>query len=984
MDQLTSSKKQSKNAPVDRLLKGLTSSQERAVTHTGGPLLIVAGAGTGKTSVITRRIAWLIATKRAKPEEILALTFSEKAATEMEERVDILVPYGYLDITIRTFHAFGDSVLREYAHLVGLSPYFNVYSQSEQAVFLKDRLFEFPLKHLRPLNDPGRYVSALLTLFSRAKDEMVSESEFIAEAKRALQELHPGSDEAKRIEAERLLEMARTYADYRSALKSADAVDFGDQVYLAIRLLEDNPALRKSLQELYRYVLVDEFQDTNFAQYRLLELLAPKTAEATVVADDDQSIYKWRGAALSNVVKFLESYDSVETIVLTDNFRCTQPILDRAYQLIRYNNPDRLEVKQGIDKRLKARASDSQEEVHFHLFDTGEAESNWVAQQIRSWIQGSECRAKDVAILVRSNREADPFIRALNLAGVPWQFSGASGLFSRPEAKMLLSCLRVLTDSSDAMSWYHVASSEMYAVPMPDLVELMAAIRKSHRQFEALVDRMDEELPGENPYSEQGCSQLKSLVADVRRLREISRRMSAGQVLYQWLHDQGFLELLAKEENEQDAERLSVVARFFEQLRQVEKIGGSQLPEVMAHADLFEAIGQEAPAEDDVWSDRVQVLTVHKSKGLEFPRVFMVGLIQDRFPSRRRRDVLELPEALVKDILPEGDYHMQEERRLFYVGMTRAKQSLHLTAAYNYGGKTTRKVSQFVLEALDLSTPNPPARVATAKELIERSQYQAPLTAGKIQPDTKLRLRLDPHGADDYLTCPLKYRFSHVLKIPVLRHHLVGYGSAMHKVIEKYYVGQMRGEPPTLEQLLGIFDDHWSADGYLSLEHEEKRREQGRRTLTRFYERQTEFPENPDLIEAPFKFALTEGILVAGRWDRVDVTDEGAVIIDYKTSEVTDSKAADRKARSSSQLQVYALAWQELKGKIPARGELRFIETDFVGQTRFTEKTLEQTRKRLLQAAEGIRSQNFEATPNEFDCRWCAYQAICPKSALRK
>ncbi len=990
MTPITPSTKSKKDSATERLLEGLTAKQHQAVVHDQGPLLILAGAGTGKTTVITRRIAWLLATEKAKPEEILALTFSEKAASEMEERVDLLVPYGYLDITIRTFHAFGDAIIREYAHLLGLSPYFNVYSQSEQELFLKEFLFNLPLKHLRPLNDPGRYLGALLTLFGRAKDELVSEDEFLSFAKNQKELLDADADIADQVAAERFSEMAQTYREYHRLMRKADAVDFGDQVFLAIKLLEENETLRKTLQKRYRYILVDEFQDTNYGQYRLLELLAPKDSNVTVVADDDQSIYKWRGAALSNVLKYLESYHQVEMVVLTENFRCTQPILDRAYKLIRFNDPDRLEVKQGIDKRLTAEASDSTEDVHFHIFDTVGAEADWVANTIRELIEKEVCHPKDIAVLVRSNREADPFIRALNLSGVPWQFSGASGLFAREEAKMLLSCLKVLADSEDALSWYHVAASDLYTVPMADLIKVLAVVRKTHVAFREVVsqakraDMVEESDEQGLVLSVEGSKLLDTLIQDVDALQESARRMSCGQILYQWLADRGFLEVLAKEESTDDIERLSIVARFFDQLRRVEQLAGSKLVEVIEHIPLFEALGQDAPKDDDIWADRVQVLTLHKSKGLEFPVVFMVGLVQNRFPSIRRRDVLELPQELIKDEMPEGDYHLQEERRLFYVGMTRAKKTLHMTSAYNYGGKTTRKVSQFVMEALNLSTPSPPARVASAKELINRSAYKDPLPTQLLPPKPVKLVRLDPHGLDDYMTCPLKYRYSHILRIPVMRHHVVGYGSAIHKAIEIYYVQQLKKAPLSEEEFLALFEREWSSDGYISREHEALRKEQGLKTLKRFYAEQQKFPEDPTLIEAPFKFVLDDKVLVAGRWDRIDCTDAGAVIVDYKTSDVKEEKAAHRKAKDSTQLQVYSLAWQMLKQELPIRAELRFVETGLVGVASFEEKHLTTTRKRLLQAAEGIKAQHFDATPNEFDCRWCAYQAICPKSALRK
>jgi len=943
--------------------------------------LIVAGAGTGKTTVITRRIAWLIATKRALPSEILALTFSEKAAAEMEERVDVLVPYGYLDVCINTFHAFGDRLLRDHAVKVGLSSQFRVLSQAEQRLFLRRHVFDLPMEQLRPLTDPIRYVEALATVIARAKDEAVSPEEFLAYAQGLQRQATADTaEEPQRAHAQRVLEVARSYAAYERLLREADAVDFGDQLRLALALLERHPEVLSAARRRLRYILVDEFQDTNVAQFRLLQLLAPPTSNVTVVADDDQSIYKWRGAALSNVVKFLEQYGSARTVVLTENFRSSQRILDCAYRLIRFNDPDRLEARQGIDKRLVARAGRAEVVPELHAFDTASSEADWVAGTIRQAIESGTRRPSDFAILVRSNREAELFLRALNLAGVPWQFSGASGLFTREEVKMLLSCLKTLADPDDSLSWYHVASSPLYDCPMGDLAAVLAQANRSKRSVRAVLEALGPAVPASHEagvtLSEEGKRRLGELVEDVTRLLELSRTQSTGQLLYRWLSDRGLLARLGRAERLEDALQLQTIARFFSHLYRVEELLGSRLPELVQHLELFRAMGNEPYEEEDAWADRVHVLTIHKAKGLEFPVVFLVGLIQGRFPTPQRRDPLELPDELVNDLLPSGDAHLQEERRLFYVGMTRAKETLHLTAAYDYGGKTLRKISQFVLEALGLTNPSPPAAVAGAPQLLDRSRAKAPLPL--CAPPTSPRaLRLDPHGVDDYLTCPLKYRYSHVLRIPVMRHHLVVYGAALHKAVEQFFKRRLQGASMTEEELLAVFERAWTSEGFLSRAHEELRVAQGRETLRRFYARQQSAPESPTLIEERFSFPLDD-VVVVGRWDRVDQHGEDVVIIDYKSSEVREQDAANRRTRESLQLLFYALAWRTLHGRLPSRVELRFLETGVTGQAHFSEEDLERARRLLRTAAQGIRANDFPAKPQEHACRWCAFQSICP------
>ena len=450
------------------LLADLTPRQRKAVTHGNGPLLIVAGAGTGKTTVITRRIAWLIAEKRAKPSEILALTFTDRAALEMTERIDRLVPYGYTDTVISTFHAFGDRLLRDHALEAGLSDRSTVMSRAEQVIFLREHLFELPLDKYRPLGDPTRFLHALVTLISRARDEDVDPAEYLVAA-RELSERAAAAPEDAALgeEAAQQAELAGLYAAYESLMRANDRFDFGDQVSLVLRLLREHPAVLAEERQRYRYILVDEFQDTNYAQFELVKLLAGSaTANVTVVGDDDQSIYRFRGAALSNILGFRAAFPRSASVVLNDNFRSRQPILDAAYRLIRHNDPDRLEAREGLDKRLIARSrfdrpTGDGEPIELLPFDTGSDEADALAERIGGSLRSGRSPG-DHAILVRTNRDADPILRALNMARIPWRFSGTAGLYHQPEVRLLVSFLRAVNDPDDSISCYDLATSEIF------------------------------------------------------------------------------------------------------------------------------------------------------------------------------------------------------------------------------------------------------------------------------------------------------------------------------------------------------------------------------------------------------------------------------------------------------------------------------------------------------------------------------------------
>jgi DNA helicase-2/ATP-dependent DNA helicase PcrA len=966
---------------VERILEGLDAPQRAAVTHEAGPLLIIAGAGTGKTTVITRRIAHLIAARRARPSEILALTFTDKAAAEMEERVDTLVPYGYADVQISTFHAFGDRLIKENALELGLTPDFRVLTRAEQVIFLRDHLFEFPLRHYRPLGDPTRHLQAILSLISRLKDEDVGPDEYLAHAEALLA---GAIDDDARLQAEQHLELARTYAQYQTLMARLGQVDFGDQIVEALRLFRTRPHVLRRYQERFKYVLVDEFQDTNYAQFELVKLLAARNRNVAVVGDDDQAIFRFRGASMSNILAFDRTYPDARKVVLQENRRSPQAILDAAYRLIQHNNPDRLEVAQQIDKRLIAKGPDGGERLGKapeHLaFDTLSSESDHVAGMIAEAHEAGR-PLKDFAILVRANHDADAFLRALNMRGLPWTFSGNAGLYGRPEVRLLIAFLRAVALPDESVSLHYLASSDVYQVPIVDLTKCATS---AHRRNRTLFDVL-REPPADLELSDEGRAAVRRLVADLHRYLELAREMPTGELLYQFLVDSGLMTRYAKAPAELEQE-VRNVSKFFNRVRDAAHVlKYDTVSEFVRHLDALMDAGDDPPVvEADTDTPAVHVLTVHKAKGLEWPVVFLVNCVQNKFPSTRRSEPVEMPATLIKDALPTGDFHAQEERRLFYVGMTRARDLLYFTSAEDMGGTRRWKVSQFVLEALDL--PKEAARPPRARAIEELLRHAPPpdehVGAFEVLPPDA-DLAVSHHQVDDYRTCPLKYQYVHLLRIPLRQHHAIVYGSALHTAVEFYLRRRAVGNFTSLEDFLRAFEDAWRNEGFLTREHEEQRKQAGIAALTRFYHEEEASGSKPASVEQEFVFALGP-TRVRGRFDRIDEAPEGTVIVDYKSSDVTDQKAADRRARQSLQLKMYALAHRHATGQLPARVELRFLESGLAGRHAPTEADLADAERAILEAAAGIRARRFGATPGYQTCRYCAYNQICPSTATRE
>ncbi|MEK9146944.1 MAG: UvrD-helicase domain-containing protein [Patescibacteria group bacterium] len=986
------------------ILKDLNSEQREAVTTTEGPLLIIAGAGTGKTAVIARRIAYIIEKKLAKPAEILALTFTDKAAAEMEERVDILVPYGFIDTWISTFHAFGDRILRDNALEIGLPPDFKVLSRPQQVLFFQQNLFRIELDYWRPLSNPTKFIGAILTFFSRLKDENLGPTEFSLYAKRLSSRAR---DKESKIEAKKYQELATAYESYEKFKTEAGFLDFGDQVVKTIELFQKRPKILKDYQQKFKYILVDEYQDTNYAQNELANILAAKHHNLCVCGDDDQSIYRFRGAAISNILEFKKNYPKAKQVVLTQNFRSTQAILDSAYRLIRHNDPDRLEVKNNIVKKLKS--SGGQGLPPQELFaDTISEEADLVSAEIeklmskrvsRSSLSVKHYSYRDFAILVRANSQADHFLRALNMKGIPHKFVGSSGLYQQEEISVLISFLIAISNFEDSLNLYNLMTSDIYEMPPTDAIKLTSFAKRKNRPLYYVLKNLDslENSRNTNGYndleiSEESKAIVAKLLLDLEEAIKLSRRENAGRVLYDFLKRTDYLSKLARIEGIEGQIKIQNIAKFFDKIKEFESL--ARVETTVQFVDYLEAVrgagDDPATVEFDPDLDAVNVMTVHGAKGLEFPIVFLVNLVSDRFPTRQRGDAIEVPVDLIKETLPTGDWHQEEERRLFYVGATRAKDLLYFSWSRDVGGARIKKISPFVLEALDKAKSDAERIILSPIEKIEKFAPTPPRTSQTLLFDVDV-LKLTQGSIDDYITCAYKYRYIHILKIPIMRHHAIVYGAALHTAVAEFLRAKKSGHTMKLPQLLEVFENAWDSEGFLTVEHEEKRKARGKLALETFWKRELKTKDVPSLIEAGFKFSTKE-VTVTGRYDRVDVKPGSKVtIIDYKSSENVDQEKANAQAKESIQLAIYALAYFKNYRILPEKIGLSFLETGIVGFYSPTQKNLEKTEELILETADKIRrdmlANNFVANPKYFGrepaCNYCAYNSICPFSLAK-
>ena len=745
---------------------------------------------------------------------------------------------------------------------------------------------------------------------------------------------------------------------------------------------------------------MDEFQDTNWAQNELVKLLSAHKKNICVVADDDQSIYRFRGAAISNVLEFKKTYPKAKVVSLIENYRSTQPLLDNSYKLIKHNNPDRLEVKEKISKKLIA-ARKVKGRGPVELFaDTASEEADLVAAEIETLTRGKKSTGKyhfrNIAILVRANAQADPFLRALNMKGIPHKFVGSSGLYNQPEVKLLISYLSSITNFDDSLNLYNLSSSEIYKLPIEDAIVSMDFAKKRSKTLRSVFEKISEGK-GDVEVSEEGKAIIKKIIDDLKTAAELSKKENVGRVLYEFLKGTGYLARLEREGSVESEIKIQNISRFFDKIKEfVDLVQNESSRAFIDYLETMRNVGDDqSTVQFDPDLDAVNVMTVHSAKGLEFPVVFLVNLVADKFPSRQRGDPIPLPDGLIKETLPVGDFHMQEERRLFYVGMTRAMDRLYFSWARDMGGKRIKKVSPYILESLDKTESTAKLAKLSAMEKIKHFAPTAAKNYKLPQSDQKI-IRLTQGSIDDYETCAYKYRYAHVLRLPILRHHAAVYGFALHAAVAEFYRAKISKRKVSLKQLLTVLENTWVTEGFLSAEHEEKRLDQAKKVLKSFYEREKNTKAIPTFIEKNFRFTVRPtnddtGVLVTGRFDRVDVDREKVRIIDFKSSENRSREQLEKDAKSSVQLRIYALGYYKSYGVVPEFVGIYDLETGLVGGYEPTEETMKKTEGEVVDVAKNIRSDlkadSFKANPKYFGrlpaCNYCAYKSICPFSLAR-
>jgi len=953
--------------------KVLNKKQKKAVQFGKGPLLIIAGAGTGKTTVITERIKYLISSKKVKPSHILALTFTEKSALEMEERVDKIVPFGYTQMFVSTFHSFCDYILKDEALHIGLNSHFILMTQAESLIFLRERLFDLNLDYFRPTGNPEKFLEGMLRHFDRLRDEDISPDQYLSWA-----ESQASKTKAETEEQKKNIELARAFKKYQQFKFKEGVMDFSDLITQTLGLFRKRKNILKKYRKKFQYLLVDEYQDTNISQNKLVSLLAGEKGNLTCVADDDQSIYRFRGSSVSNVLQFKKDYPQAQIITLTKNYRSTQEILNRAYDLIQHNNPDRLEVKEKINKKLVSARKLKGDKIKFIFADRAENEAEEVVKKIIQLVKDkkNKYKWKDCAVLVRANNHAHGFVQAFLRNGVPFQFLGPGRLFKQEEIKDLIAYLKVLYNFENNVAFFRVLSMSLFEISGRDIAVIRNLAKKENISMFEAAERVEE-----LNISSKGSKKIKNIVEMVHRHLDLINKETAGQILYYFLEDTKLLQKMADFKTEKEEQQANNIAKFFDKLKCYEvDHQEAGVEKVVSWINLKLEMGESPLASDTDWREenKVNILTVHSAKGLEFPIVFLVNLVNARFPTRRRGEQIPIPEDLIKEILPEGDFHLQEERRLFYVGMTRAKDRLFFSSAKYYGeGKRMKKISPFVYQALgdqlQKQTLKPSENQLSIFEFSSPSVTPQPSTIFRQPPITYLSYS----QVGTFKRCPLQYKYKYILKIPTPLSSSASFGISIHQALKDFYDLLKERKKADKKKLLKILDDCWIKEGYSSSKHQQKMYRKAQQFLKKYY--QKNFPKRISVVglEQSFTARIDKNLKIGGRFDRVDKIEKGIEIIDYKTGKIKTQKEVDK----SLQMTFYALGAVDrgVYNKTPENIKLSFyfLKEQKKVSTKRTKQELQKAEKEIVGTAEQIEKSDFLPKPSPL-CDFCDYKLLCP------
>ncbi|MDY1591300.1 MAG: ATP-dependent DNA helicase [Methanofastidiosum sp.] len=989
------------------LLKDLNPQQMEAVYTTEGPILIIAGAGSGKTGVITKKIAYLIE-KGVPQENILALTFTDKAAAEMLDRVNKLVGPSE-DIAITTFHSFCKEMIEDNILELKMNSPLKVIEDTAQLVWFIKNIDSFDLKFIKVGFKPITLVEELRKVISKFKDEFVT----IEKLENYIENKSKEKLDLENYERlETLKDLLKAYKHYEDYKTKNNLVDFGDMLTKIYELIKERPTILKKYQERFKYVLIDEFQDTNFIQLQIVNLIAKIHQNLTVVGDDDQSIYRFRGAYLTNISEFKETYPNYKEIVLEQNYRSTKNILSVSNKLIS-NKPDR------FVKRLFTEKEEGEKVTVAELVNDGE-ESHFILNEAQKLLKTYDY--KDIAILVRRKKDAQPIIDAFDKHKIPYEFVGNSDFFREPLIKDIVSFVKIALNPIESNVEIARILQRKKLCIRP--VHVTRFTRYAHKNKLSLYEAFDhiDEIDVDREKFNSIKEKIKQIVSDKSVL-------NISALVYKILFDVDFYKYEVTLDNKRNISLLNQFYKFTLDYYNIYR--DSELEDFIDFINY--ASNFEMQTETGEESNVIKIMTIHTAKGKEFPVVIVPDLVSGKLPTRYRSDKFEIPKELLNGVQKEFDereLHLQEERRLFYVSMTRAMKKLLITFARRYGdNKRDSKESQFLTEIDYTNNPDidfikPRADPVAIKEestkgairqsyildiisdlhqkdyasvipklmVLDKIEGNDPvaLISSVKDPDYSLVLSQIKEGEikkekiieeeftfsasqfNTYQRCPSAYKYNYVYRIPTLPKAYFDLGGTVHNVIEKLSKRLMEGEAIDVHLAIEYLKTYWKSTGYTTEKAEKEAFDDAVMILHTFIQEQQIM--DTKIVEAEKNFTIKlDNYSIRGFIDRIDKDGDDYIIWDYKTSKTPIS---ENDLRKDFQLLIYDMAVQQLFGKKPKQVGLWFLRQNKKVVIEPKDEDIEKIKQEILKTINKIMDEDFEPKAG-WVCYNCDYALLC-------
>jgi len=916
-------------------LSSLNKAQKQAVETLDGPLLIIAGPGTGKTTILTYRIAHILETTDTKPESILAMTFTEAGVFAMREKLYNLIGADAYSVMITTIHGFCNAAIQDYPEYFSQIYGFSPITDLERIKFAQEILDKSTYENLSPVNARDFYVPHVISAISTMKRENISPERFneaIKEEVKALDDITKfvtrGPHKGKKIRQEyaaqekriiKYKELLNFYKEYQKILVEKKRYDYEDMILEVLKVFKkDDSELKSILQEKYQYLLIDEYQDTNDAQNELIFSLSEfwgNEANIFTVGDDDQAIYRFQGASVKNIEDFLGRYANATIITLKDNYRSQQTILDLSRNFIRHNQQSLEKTLKTVDKTLLSHTKAKPARVKLAHFHRGEAENLYIADTISDLKKNNkEFEYQNVAILVRNNADMDSIVDVLQRKRIPYVRKAGDNVLENQYIKQLLNLVRIVvtigTQDSNDLLLLKILHYQYMDISKLDLLRLGRAYR-SHR-IKTLWDFIAGETKGLDlgllEISTSGKERIVSIFDNIATWYDLSLREPLVKVLEVLLHDTGLLDHIMKDS--QKVKHLNAFNSFFAEVKALNVSNPDMsLEEFLEAIELMNSFNIPIKEKNlGITEKGVQIMTAHSSKGLEFEYVFIPQFYTGKWDNKRKFSILSLPDSLTNS--DDDENKLEEDRRLFYVALTRAKRQVYILYSDKYvtdwGNDRSVQPSQFLAELPSEMID----KIDTDKyvELVQEhigdllactpynSIYINTVEERDVIRALLSRIVLHPTGFNNYLECPMRFLLNNVLRIPSAISAPLAYGNAYHEVLERYYQSvKIDLVPLSVGEMQDIFS-HKLEEYPLKHSQVERLISKGNEHIKLYHEYFAD--EKVKVLKTEYSLrGVLSGAEIKGKVDRIDYLDEEKKwlkIIDYKTGSPLSASAFDK------------------------------------------------------------------------------------------